>query len=65
MARYFKSAESDNYRDIYEKIKVLLSGHLSPTAPSTDFASLIVDIDSDDVDQDVVVPISVLSSSSV
>jgi hypothetical protein len=29
MAGIFKSAESDSYRDIYEKIKVVLSGHLS------------------------------------
>jgi hypothetical protein len=29
MARIFKSAVSDSYRDIYEEIKAVLSGHLS------------------------------------
>jgi hypothetical protein len=29
MARFFKSAKRDSYRDIYEKIKVVLSGNLS------------------------------------
>ena len=29
MVRFFKSAENDSYRDIYEKIKVVLFGHLS------------------------------------
>lgn len=36
-----------------------------PTATSTDFASLIVDIDSGDVDQDVALPVYILSSSLV
>lgn len=28
MARFFKSSENDSYRYIYEKINVVLSGHL-------------------------------------